>query len=320
MTDQSTPVPGERTMELMEQIRQLEARLGNTNRAFGFAAIRDEYPEIAAALFRGRNICKTDFAGKDIAFIDFRGSDLSGCDFAGARIQGARFEFARVSRDKLRHAQDWDVYCRRWDPRPTNREGDLLSPVQFSRLAGERFSLSPHLPELVMLNNAMLGDGTQPTAEEETALVRGRLAIALRPLTNAEISRALGTQVEPDGHRNLRGSYTVHAYIAGINRDPTSFGLPDGSRACLPSIGLLRTLAQTGIPNCTLAADATTIAPADLAIGCNGREFVRYVDSAEQGGAERSGVLFVRRAGSPEFTAELANHEALLRPIFLLGD
>lgn len=309
-------------LKLMGEIRALQTKMRNTNRKSGFAEIRDEHPDIAKALFRGRDIRMTDLGGSDIAFIDFRGSDLSGCEFAGATIQGARFEFAKVSRDKLREAQDWQTYCSRWEAEPTDRQGERLDPVYFLRGPGDRFSLSPHLPELVMLDHEMLGSVVALTAEEDSGLAAGRLAIALQPVTNAEFSYAIGTEglFSPDSGRNPREMHSVGSYLAGLNLSPAQFGLPAGTRACLPSDGLMFALAQWGA--CArepgLTAGATELTPGDLAVGCTGREFVQLRDAS--GETAEIGSIVVGASGRPQLTRETANRPALLRPLFILGN
>lgn len=325
MSPVDTPFEAEaaeaRRLALMARVRSLESEMLGANRKVVFAEIRDRYPDLAEALFRGRDIRMTDFRNGDLSFIDFRGSDLTGCEFANATIRGARFEFAKVSRDVLSRAQDWDAYSRGWQPVPVSRQGEPLDPVFFLRKPGERFGLSPHLPELVTLDHDMVGLADTPTREESVLLARGQLAIAVRPVTNAEFAYALGEEglLRPDASRNVREIYSISTYLAGVNRDPARFGLPPGSQAFLPSQGLMYALACQGncAPATGLAETATDVTGRDLAVGCNGLEFLALNDPA--GGVEVTGSILAMPAGHPALTIETNDRPALLRPLFALG-
>jgi hypothetical protein len=309
--------PGGTAADLLRRIEQLETRLQNVNQRFGFAEILNEFPDIAEILFRGRDIRKTDLSREDIAYIDFRGSDLSGCNFDGARINGARFEMAKLSRDSLRRAQDWSSYKASWKPEPTDCNGHPMDAVHFVRRPGERFGLSPHLPELVMLNFAMLGPSSQLLPEEADAISRGQLAIALRPVTNAEFSATINMDQVGDETRSPRGPYTVQPYLSSINLDPERFGLSAQSSARLPSRQLMSSLALQCQPTSNLSPEATDISADDLGVGRSGPEFVTLEDGADP----KIGVIS-RQPGSPsglDVTAEIGDRFAHLRPIFVLG-
>lgn len=308
---------------LLVSIERLEKQLHTThNRPLSFEAIRDEFGDVAAIIFRGRNLRKVDLRREDLSFIDFRGSDLSGCDFAGASIRGARFEFTKVSREALRLANDWSDFCTRWQPIAIDREGRRLDPVCFTRRAAERFSLSPHLPELVLLDPTIAASCEGLTEVERDFLATNRMAIALQPVTNAEFAMAVGIGGEQrgDNGRNPRERFSVVAYLKGVNSRLEDFGLPEGTRVCLPSPALLFGLASASAglavePGFNLRTD---IALADFQIGRKGPEFIEIAGLGGQIG-EIGRVEASEPDWRPAMALSIVDRHALLRPVFFLG-
>ena len=157
-----------------------EKQKGSPNRELKFSDILRDDADLVPYIFSGRNMRNMRLRGADLRRIDFQGSDLSGCDITNGRIANANFDLCKASRVTLRRTVDWadHVLFHSWR---TPRLPFLPSP-------GDRFSLAPYLPELVILSSKMLAKCRNfdlPEAEE-MALRSGRLAIALRPVSMME--------------------------------------------------------------------------------------------------------------------------------------
>lgn len=184
--DQSKADLEARRKRLLDEVTALhDAMKRQTNRERSFSDVLRDHPNLAPYLFSGRNMRKMRLPGADLRGIDFQGSDLSGCDITNARIAGANFDLCKASRAGMRRAADWasHVAQHKW----------RMPRLPFTQSPGERFSLAPYLPELVLLSSNMLAncralDGAPfaLTDAEEKALRDGRLAIALRPLSTME--------------------------------------------------------------------------------------------------------------------------------------
>lgn len=195
MSDRSANNGGNADQEvrerLLRELRGLRAQIMSTNRPICFAHVRDEMPEIAGFLFAGRGLTNVDLRGADLRDIDFRGSDLSGSDFAGARISGARFEMSKLSRDALRAAADWEIYRDGWSAVIEENAQNRPQKVHFRRRPGERFSLAPVLPELVIVARNHVAARSWLTPAELEHLDGDRLAVSVNCLTSWEMVRAL---------------------------------------------------------------------------------------------------------------------------------
>ncbi|MFN3325578.1 MAG: pentapeptide repeat-containing protein [Bryobacteraceae bacterium] len=199
------------------------------------------YEHIAAELFRGVPIPGARLGGQDLIGLDFTGADLRGADFTGALIAGARFETARVTQAQLRKAQDWREHVFGWTL--------AGRPFPSSLDEGDRFSIAPFAPELVLLPSSLALDCDPPIgvgAEEWTGLSEGRLAMALMPVTVSQFSfhlAALGRrEAWSDSERSTAKEMSVREarnYLAWVRRRTAA-------DFRVPSHGLLAFLARKG--------------------------------------------------------------------------
>jgi hypothetical protein len=136
---------------------------------------------ILVEIFVNRNLDGWPFDGEDLEDVDFSGASLVGATFRGARLRGARFDRAWVERHCLYEALDWTTHVLTWQ-RPA--EPSVLVPHR----VGERFAEAPFAPELVMLPKAELDAVEGLDDEEAEALAEGRVAIAILPVTVAQIA------------------------------------------------------------------------------------------------------------------------------------
>lgn len=308
----STEEGRERALARLDRLRAL---VRPSNREVGFAELRDADPEVAAMLFTGVNIRNVDLRGSDLQRIDFRGSDLSGSRFDGARICGARFEMAKVARDALRGAADWDDYIADWEPIPPEEQ------VAFRRLALERFSVSPLLPEFTLLPADLETDRFALPVDEARSLEAGRLAVSLRCIDAAGWSRV----VEPYAPHLSPApvSFPWHAartFLLAVERRGSAVGLPVGVKLALPSAGLALALANCGSSGSAEAARSTDtdLDVSALGIAEEGLEYVHI------GGADEIGAIgFEDALDRQESRLEIkpsTPDRALLRPVMHLAE
>lgn len=292
--------------QLLGGIDALEAAMKRAgNEQFSFAQVRDQNPDLARLMFTGRDLRRTILRDADLCHLDFRDSDLSGSKFDGARILGARFERAKVSRAALRKASDWTAYLRGWAP----EDGPVHGPSRV-RCPGERFSLSPHLPEMMLVPPEVITADLLPV--EKQALRAGRLAIAIRPLTEHEfqkVNRGPGQNAAQTGAtaRHLNEPQTYCSELT--EKVGHQFGLPPGTSVRLPGIGLCEALIRSGKGmNDSLGTD---LDGASLRLAQFGNEFVvRQDGNSVELTRDRSNNLSCVPAGG---------QVALFRPIFIFG-
>ena len=307
----------ERDRKVLSDLEEIRDRFARTNERPDFATIREHYPDAAKVFFRGQSLRFANLNNADLRYIDFRGTDLTGSTFDGARILGARFEMAKVSRDALRAARDWYDYKENWEPT------DPKDQVQFRRRPWERFSLSPHLPELVMLPNDLVfpGEDAGLSKEEAEYLAEGCLSIAIRCLDLEDWTRVvLGGRSQPKSSGAVAfPSYKATSFCARLNARADEFGLPLGTRVTVPGYGLMRRLALA--PGRVSAERPrhgdTDLFAKDLAVGTDARELVENC---------KDGVTLIAAAhirlpqdlhvGRFEL---LDGAQAYFRPLFLLG-
>lgn len=311
--DLNTEKGRERALARLDSLRAL---VGPSNRELGFGELRDADPEVAAMLFTGVNIRNVDLRGSDLQRIDFRGSDLSGSRFDSARICGARFEMAKVARDALRAAADWDDYIADWQPIPPEEQ------VTFRRLALERFSVSPLLPEFIVLPADLETDRCALTVDEERSLEAGRLAVSLRCVDAAGWSRV----VEPDAPRGLSSNpvpfrwHAARTYMLAVERRGIAVGVPAGATLALPSAGLALALASCGSSRTEEAARSTDtdLDVSALGIAKYGLEYVHVGGQDEiaaigfEDALDRQGFRLAIKPYMPD--------RALLRPVMHLAE
>lgn len=307
----------ERLLAALREVRQLSA--GN-NRPVSFADIRDRYPEVAGMLFSGRSLRRVDFTGADLRNIDFRGTDLSGCSFRGASISGARFEYAKVARDALKTAADWTTYRDAWSAEIQDDAQRRPQHVFYSRQPGERFSVSPILPELLIVSPGDLAEPYSIAPDQMDQIRSRRLAIAVKCLTNWEMLRVTAPDRPPeDGESRTRTAWPVYSaqdYCRTIRDAPMTFGLSEDGRAALPCDGLLRALSRArSETDLARSTDSDPdLQPQDIGFGQTGQEFVQSIEiDGDVRVVETDGH---GRLGLPRSSA---GQRALVRPIYILG-
>lgn len=309
-----------RRERLLSDLELLRRSLRGANRRIGFADVRADFPDLARILFCGRDLRRTDLRGADLRGIDFRGADLSGCDFSSALIHGARFDRAKVSRQALMRAEDWALYRANWEAYVDPEETAARS-LGFRRDPGERFSFSPLLPELVILSDTFLSNPPKLDDHERRALDAGRLAIAVRGLTNREMVQLAAPDrlAEADEATALRPGYAARSYCWELTRRGTALGLPRQTQVRLPGYALFHALATSvaDLPAESVRASETDVCPADLRLGADGHEFVRTGEDDELAVAT-TGPSF-GLAAYPMHPLSAGERHAVVRPIFLLG-
>lgn len=296
--------------QLLGDIDALQSAMRRAdNNPVSFAQVRDQYPDLARFMFTGRDLRRTILRDADLCHLDFRDSDLSGSKFDGARILGARFERAKLSREALRKASDWTAYMRSWAP----EDGPVHAPSRV-RCPGERFSLSPHLPEMMLVPPEVIAADLLPV--EKQALRAGRLAIAIKPLTEHEFQKVNGGPGQNAAQTRVTARHLnePRTYCSELTeKTGHQFGLPPGTSVRLPGIGLCEALIGSGKEtNDSLASElATDLDGASLRIGLMGSEFVVRPDgNPVQLTRDRSNNLSWVPAGG---------QVALFRPIFIFG-
>lgn len=275
-----------------------------------------EYPVGARFLFSGRSLRNTDFSGHNLSGVDFRGSDLSGCRFDDALIYGADFTLACVSRDALKRARDWNDHAR------DERRSSLPPRAAFTRLPGERFSLSPRLPEVTVLDPAladrMAPDGDDTARQEIAYLTAGRLAIAITPFSGVEMADLLGGSRAETGRQ--WGAMNGHQARRLLDRLNDSGVLPQGWVAALPSADLFEAiLKDRPRPAAGVALGTTVVQHSALCLGRPGAHGPQPEDVAASDADRLQAIGFATRAshrmGAPDRAPVAA---AWLRPVFLI--
>ena len=305
----------ERRARQLAKLDELRKRLrGAANAGLGIAQVREEYPELTGFLFSGRDMRNVDFRNTDLRDLDLRGSDLSGANFSDARIAGAHLEYCKVSRYALMQAQDWDDYHDNWAPHQDEKNG---RPSGFTRSPGERFSFSPLLPEVILLDGSKLSSDHRIDEAEAEALASGRLAIAVNTLTNREII-APTQHASSNDDRTAHPLYTATSYCTQLTHRGTEFGLPVGTRVRIPSFGLFCCIAHAppaaSVPPAT--GFETDLSPRALNLGTGGAEFV-WLDAGK-----RLAISNVEKhAGGERAVSPVSEPEqfAMVRPVYHLG-
>lgn len=317
----ATVEEADRRRRVMADLSSLEQRLRASNAEIPFSQVRDDYPELAQVLFSGRDLRQTNLQSVDLRGIDFRGSDLSGCQFSNARIAGARFERAKVARAALRQAADWAIYRMSWEPAADDAaRGDPAS--DFFPGPGERFSLSPLLPEMIIIEPGIISDPDELDSRERAALQGGRLALAVHGVTDREMVELIvpDRQDLASEETAFRPGYAALSYCRQLTARARAYGLPQSTEVCIPSYRLLHALREfdSRDPGVGSKDFATDLSVADLRLGRGGSEFSQAAD----GGGLR---LFVAdptpgRKARPRPPSRAGDSYALIRPLFLLGE